>query len=482
MVVINTDICKFCQVDDSDKNLWVQCELCPQWVHVLCIPLNCIYLDNDTAVSARVYPNSDKDINKFICDAHGSNERLILKSRGEKRNIDQISSDPHGDNDNNSKKYNLRRGKKIDYISLNEGEQKKLKNVHPHLANFQKCFKKWENTKNIIDSKKFESDFNSIKEPFKITDPELSGMELPLPIGSDKDVELTVRDVTYSVGADSDVNVMDVLNQQNEKWTLGKWNRYFSDTLPEDRERLKNVISLEVSHVKNFPIERPRAVNENDLVDKVWNKYGDLQLDGPEPKVKKYVLMSVGNAYTDFHLDFAGTSVYYRVISGQKQFILFPPTESNLQKYVNWCSMYEQSEVFLGDQLEDGIAMQLEAGDLFMIPCGYIHVVYTPKDSLVIGGNFLTARDIATQLKIVDIERITKVPKRFTFPKFDLVMCKTGEWLLDDENTDKTKSSIDKETIKSLTNHLKNSSVKYKSYRFPSKRLLVNELLSLVNS
>lgn len=40
------------------------------------------------------------------------------------------------------------------------------------------------------------------------------------------------------------------------------------------------------------------------------------------PKVQKYCLMSVAGCYTDFHIDFGGTSVWYHVLKGSKVFIL----------------------------------------------------------------------------------------------------------------------------------------------------------------
>jgi hypothetical protein len=36
------------------------------------------------------------------------------------------------------------------------------------------------------------------------------------------------------------------------------------------------------------------------------------------PKVQKYCLMSVAGCYTDFHIDFGGTSVWYHIIKGRK--------------------------------------------------------------------------------------------------------------------------------------------------------------------
>ena len=36
------------------------------------------------------------------------------------------------------------------------------------------------------------------------------------------------------------------------------------------------------------------------------------------PKVQKYCLMTVAGCYTDFHIDFGGTSVWYHIVRGQK--------------------------------------------------------------------------------------------------------------------------------------------------------------------
>lgn len=36
------------------------------------------------------------------------------------------------------------------------------------------------------------------------------------------------------------------------------------------------------------------------------------------PKVQRYCLMSVANCFTDFHIDFGGTSVWYHVLKGKK--------------------------------------------------------------------------------------------------------------------------------------------------------------------
>ena len=66
-----------------------------------------------------------------------------------------------------------------------------------------------------------------------------------------------------------------------------------------------------------------------------------------------------------------------------------------------------------------------------IIPSGWIHAVYTPSDSLVLGGNFLTPLHIPSQLQIANIETRTRVPKKFRFPFFDLAMWYTAQYYLD---------------------------------------------------
>lgn len=379
------------------------------------------------------------------------------------------------------KRSGLRNKQPIDYIALNEGDDKKLKHVHPHTEAFLACFERYENTKSVLDSKSFNQNFASVDKPIKILDPENSGMVIPSPkdLGfSDHDRSLTVDDITKALGEDYPVDVMDIQTQQNERWSMSQWNDYFSKTTPEERDRVRNVISLEVSHVNRLKIERPKGVEENDLVNILWDFVG---IEDTKPKVTRYILMSAANSYTDFHLDFAGTSVYYNLISGNKKFILFPPTESNLQKYSSWCTDPNQNIIFLGDILTDGTAMELNGGDLFMIPSGFIHAVYTPQDSLIIGGNFLTVRNVDTQLDVVAVERLTKVPKRFTFPHFDLVMGKCCEWVLSrstDKNVklEKMTPAIMKKSMEALIRYMEKPQIKYKPVNYSSKRILIKEV------
>ena len=61
-------------------------------------------------------------------------------------------------------------------------------------------------------------------------------------------------------------------------------------------------------------------------------------------------------------------------------------------------------------------------GDTMLIPAGWIHSVWTPTDSLVIGGNFLTRLNYEMQIKVANIERDTKVARQFRYPYFQKIM------------------------------------------------------------
>ena len=54
------------------------------------------------------------------------------------------------------------------------------------------------------------------------------------------------------------------------------------------------------------------------------------------------------------------------------------------------------------------------------LPPGWIHAVYTPVDSLVFGGNFLHSHGMAKQLEVYELERSTRVPRKFCFPYYEV--------------------------------------------------------------
>lgn len=141
--------------------------------------------------------------------------------------------------------------------------------------------------------------------------------------------------------------------------------------------------------------------------------------------------MSPRGCWTDFHIDFGGTSVFYHILSGKKLFYMIPPTKRNLEKYERWCRSDQQSTTFFPDVAAGPCYLvELYAGQTMFIPSGWIHAVFTPRDSVVIGGNFLHGFSIAMQLSIYDLERRVNVPAVYRFPYFERLQWFSAEYYL----------------------------------------------------
>ncbi|KAF3905969.1 hypothetical protein ABW21_db0202758 [Orbilia brochopaga] len=251
-----------------------------------------------------------------------------------------------------------------------------------------------------------------------VDDADALGMVMP--------ADLTVRKVAQLIGFDEKVEVLDVLSQSSDKksWTFVDWVDYFENP---HKDRIKNVISQEFSYTRLADaVRRPAVVEALDLAEQVWPE----DMRSTFPKIQLYCLMGVAGSYTDFHIDFGGSSVFYHVISGKKTFFFVPPTKQNLAKYEAWSMMPDQNSTWYPSLLTTGNdngekmvrRVDLQAGDTMLIPSGWIHAVLTPEDALVIGGNFLTRLALDRQIRIAEIEKNTNVPAKFRHPQFQKVM------------------------------------------------------------
>ena len=236
--------------------------------------------------------------------------------------------------------------------------------------------------------------------------------------------DLTVRGVCDLVGPETSLDVIDVKTQNSggKKWNLRRWADYYDE---EGDKAIRNVISLEVSQTKlGRLLRRPRVVRDIDLQDQVWPAKEVEQ--GKFPKVQYYCLMSVADSYTDFHIDFGGSSVYYHILKGKKTFFFIPPKPKHLKAYEEWNDSHEQNFTFLPDITKECYRVDLGPGDTMLIPSGWIHAVWTPATSLVIGGNFLTRMSYKNQFKVYDIERANNTPAKFRYPFFMRIMWYTA--------------------------------------------------------
>uniref|UniRef100_A0A672MG55 Lysine-specific demethylase 2A-like n=1 Tax=Sinocyclocheilus grahami TaxID=75366 RepID=A0A672MG55_SINGR len=174
----------------------------------------------------------------------------------------------------------------------------------------------------IMDGKDFTLEYiqrEGLRDPIIFKKADGLGIKMP-------DPDFSVSDVKLFVGSRRMVDVMDVTTQKGIEMSMGQWRRYY-ETPPSEREKLYNVISLEFSHTKlEHLVKRPTSVDMIDWVDNMWPRHlkesqrdsTNAIIDMQYPKVQKYCLMSVEGCFTDFHIDFGGTSVWYHILRGRK--------------------------------------------------------------------------------------------------------------------------------------------------------------------
>ena len=55
-----------------------------------------------------------------------------------------------------------------------------------------------------------------------------------------------------------------------------------------------------------------------------------------------FALSGPAGAFTDWHVDFGGSSAWYHMVSGRKVYVLAPPTPTNLAAFESWASSSKQ--------------------------------------------------------------------------------------------------------------------------------------------
>uniref|UniRef100_A0A8C7QDA7 Uncharacterized protein n=1 Tax=Oncorhynchus mykiss TaxID=8022 RepID=A0A8C7QDA7_ONCMY len=246
------------------------------------------------------------------------------------------------------------------------------------------------------------------------------GLGMSLPPGN-----FGVNDVEHYIGPDRVIDVIDVSRQADLKMCLGDFVEYYNSP---NRDRVLNVISLEFSETRlSNLVETPKIVRKLSWVENLWPEESVFE----RPNVQKYCLMGVKDSYTDFHIDFGGTSVWYHVLRGEKIFYLISPTPANLALFEHWSSSSNQNEMFFGDQVDMCYKCSVKQGNTLFIPTGWIHAVLTPVDCVAFGGNFLHSLNIDMQLRAYEIEKRLSTADLFRFPNFETVCWYVGKHLLD---------------------------------------------------
>lgn len=230
-----------------------------------------------------------------------------------------------------------------------------------------------------------------------------------------------------AVGGDTIIPTFDVHTQDTgPRMNLRQLAEYFA-TPAKERAKLINVVSFSLADTALQPhIVAPRVVQELDLVRAVWPEN-----ERPRPETLLYSLLGPQGAYTDWHVDMGGSSVWYHVLKGCKVFLAAPPTPKNLTTFESWASSEQQLTEFLGDSLEHCVRVSLHAGDTLLLPSGWPHAVSTPEDSVVVGGNFLHGMDYANIAETFRREERLAVAPKFQFPLFKALMWHAARAALD---------------------------------------------------
>uniref|UniRef100_A0A493TJJ8 JmjC domain-containing protein n=1 Tax=Anas platyrhynchos platyrhynchos TaxID=8840 RepID=A0A493TJJ8_ANAPP len=129
--------------------------------------------------------------------------------------------------------------------------------------------------------------------PILVARKEGLGMTLPPPTFS-------ARDVEHYVGAEKEIEVMDVGRQVPLKMKLGDFVTYFCGSR---RDRVLNVTGLEFSDTRlSNVVETPRIVRKLSWVENLWP--GESARE--RPSLQKFCLLGARDSFTDFHVDRGG--------------------------------------------------------------------------------------------------------------------------------------------------------------------------------
>ncbi|XP_014615813.1 PREDICTED: histone lysine demethylase PHF8-like isoform X1 [Polistes canadensis] len=358
------------------EQFMIQCDVCKEWYHGGCVAL-------------KEYMSIDLD--KYHCPKcepmHGPS---IMKTRSNWHRHDYTEVDA------DSKP--VQTGTEVFIRELKSRHFPKADDIVKHVRGQQLTLQYLQN--------------NGFETPIIIDGKDGLDMSVPPP-------NFSVYDVESYIGGEREMDVIDVTRQSNIRMKLRDFVEYYNDPC---RTRVFNVISLEFTNTGLSPmVEAPYIARKLDWVNSVWPRDWPEESDIKRPEVQKYCLMGVKDSFTDFHIDFGGTSVWYHVLKGEKVFYLIKPTPANLQLYQHWMCSSTQSETFFGDQADACYKCVIKQGQTMMIPTGWIHAVLTPIDSLVFGGNFVHSLNIPMQIQIYELERKMKTPAKFQYPGFETI-------------------------------------------------------------
>ncbi|XP_042157614.1 lysine-specific demethylase 7B isoform X2 [Oncorhynchus tshawytscha] len=361
-----------CQQSYDVSRFMIECDICKDWFHG-----SCVQVEEHHAVDIDVYHCPNCDVQHGPC---------LMKKRINWHRHDYTEPDD---------------GSRLVQAGTSVFVRELQNRPFPSASEILVQMQGYQVTQKYLEKQGFS---------YPIAVPQLGGLGLKLPPSS-----FSVRDVEEYVGGDKIVDVIDVARQADSKMKLREFVKYY---YKPHRPKVLNVISLEFSDTKMAElVVVPDIAQKMSWVENYWPEDSLF----PKPFVQKYCLMGVKDSYTDFHIDFGGTSVWYHVLWGEKIFYLIKPTQDNLTLYEVWSSSPNQSEVFFGDKVDQCYKCVVPQGTTVLIPTGWIHAVLTSQDCMAFGGNFLHNLNIGMQLRCYEMEGRLKTPDLFKFPYFEAI-------------------------------------------------------------
>ncbi|WVR00443.1 hypothetical protein IAU59_007586 [Kwoniella sp. CBS 9459] len=201
---------------------------------------------------------------------------------------------------------------------------------------------------------------------------------------------------------DKPVRVNSPLSYTEFTWPSEQVWKHFDGTrscTPDDIDEPLSLLNLNMA--ENDVLNR--LYRPPDMVQHDWlRRYASVIVDyGPH----HFVQICDAGAFTDFHVDSCGSTVFFHVIKGKKTVLFIEPTEANLKK----CYQSEKAldKGGLADVKGDVGAIYrvvLRTGESMILPGGWIHAVYTHEQTTVWSGNILHDFDIAMQIRVWKLE------------------------------------------------------------------------------
>ena len=167
---------------------------------------------------------------------------------------------------------------------------------------------------------------------------------------------------------------------------------------PQDRSYRANVLGFPLMHNPAIMtnINWPSVLRKFDIIQHIStpssSSFDTHRKVAKPPADAAFAVVSMEGSFTTFHLDKLST---YAVLSeGCKIWTFFPNSEENKQIRARW-----QESQGLGC-FKDCFVISCHPGDLLFIPSGWHHAVYTVRDSLMLGGHYLVAEEMARNLQV----------------------------------------------------------------------------------